>query len=107
MISNDNNTTTSIKNEIVLHSPYNLKINIKNAVNSHYGTKLKVNEFKNNFSPLFWNVIWYFSILNLNYEMILPYSKKIQQEKNNRTIINPNNERIKLLYNNDLYKEMK
>jgi hypothetical protein len=105
LISNDNNTTTSIKNEIVLHSPYNLKINIKNAVNSQYGTKLKVNEFKSNFSPLFWNVIWYFSILNLNYEMILPYSKKIQQEKNNRTIINPNNERIKLLYNNDLYKE--
>ena len=37
--------------------------------------------------------------------MILPYRKKIQQEKNKRTIINPNNETIKLIYNNDIYTQ--
>ena len=102
---NDNNITTSNTTEIVLHSPNNLKINIKNAVNSHYGLQLKVNEFKSNYKPLFWNIIWYFSLFNLNYDMILPYRKKIQQEKNKRTIINPNNETIKLIYNNDIYTQ--
>ena len=66
---------------------------------------MKVNEFKSNYKPLFWNIIWYFSLFNLNYDMILPYRKKIQQEKNKRTIINPNNETIKLIYNNDIYTQ--
>ena len=38
MKGNDN-ISTYTTSEIVLHSPYNLKINIKHAVNSHYGTK--------------------------------------------------------------------
>ena len=103
--SKDNNITTSIKNEIVLHSPYNLKINIKHAVTSHYGLKLNVNEFKNNFSPLFWNFIYYCYIHKLNYDIILPYKKKVEQERNNRTIINPNNEKIKLIHDNELFKK--
>ena len=106
MKSNDNNNiTTSIKNEIVLHSPYNLKINIKNAVTSHYGNKIKVNNFKSNFSPLFWNFIWYCSILNLDYDIILPYLKKIEQERAKRTIINPNIDKIKLICDNNLFKK--
>ena len=103
--SKDNNITSSIKNEIVLHSPYNLKINIKHAVTSHYGLKLNVNEFKNNFGPLFWNFIFYCNIHKLNYDIILPYSKKVEQERNNRTIINPNNEKIKLIYDNEMFKK--
>ena len=106
MKSNDNNNiTTSIKNEIVLHSPYNLKINIKNAVTSHYGNKIKVNNFKSNFSPLFWNFIWYCSIINLDYDIILPYLKKIEQERAKRTIINPNIDKIKLICDNNLFKK--
>ena len=100
----DNNITTSTINEIVLHSPYNLKINIKNAVNGRYGTKLKVNEFKSKFSPLFWNFIWYCFILRIDYDIILPYVKKIEQERANQTVINPNNGKIKLLIDNELFK---
>jgi hypothetical protein len=106
MKSNDNsNMTTSIENEIVLHSPYNLKINIKNAVTSHYGNKIKVNNFKSVFSPLFWNFIWYCSITNIDYDIILPYLKKIEQERAKRTIINPNNDKIKLICDNNLFKK--
>ena len=106
MKSNDNNNiTTSVTNEIVLHSPYNLKINIKNAVNSQYGIKLKVNEFKSHFSPLFWNFIWYCSLLNIDYDILLPYMKKIDQERSNRTVINPNKDKIKLICDNDLFKK--
>jgi len=101
----DNNITTSVKNEIVLHSPYNLKINIKNAVNNRYGIKLKVNEFKSHFCTLFWNFIWYCSIYKLDYDILLPYAKKIEQERANRTVINPNNDKIKLVCDNDLFKK--
>ena len=102
----DNNITTSTKDEIVLHSPYNLKINIKNAVHSRYGTKLKVNEFKSKFSPLFWNFIWYCKILRIDYDILLPYVKKIEQERSNIiNFINPNNNKIKLLCDNNLFKE--
>ena len=102
----DNNITTSTTDEIVLHSPYNLKINIKNAVHSRYGTKLKVNEFKSKFSPLFWNFIWYCKILRIDYDILLPYVKKIEQERSNIiNFINPNNNKIKLLCDNNLFKE--
>ena len=104
MKGNDN-ISTSTTSEIVLHSPYNLKINIKHAVNSHYGTKLKLNEFKSMFGPLFWNFIWYCYILKIDYDIILPYSKKIEQERVHRTIINPNLDKIKLLFDNNLFKQ--
>ena len=73
----DNVYKTSSLNEIVIHSPYNLKINLKNAVMKHYGTKLIVTEFKSQFMPLFWNFIWYCKIHKLDYEIILPYLKDI------------------------------
>ena len=100
----NNNITTSITNEIVLHSPYNLKINIKNAVTTHYGNKLKVNDFKSSFNPLFWNFVWYGSIMRIDYDIILPYLKKIEQEKVIKTYINPNNDKIKLICDNNLFK---
>ena len=99
-----NKVTTSVTNEIVLHSPYNLKVNVKNAVTTHYGNKLKVNDFKSSFSPLFWNFVWYSTILRIDYDIILPYLKKIEQEKATKTYINPNNDKIKLIYDNNLFK---
>ena len=74
----DNVYKTSSIDEIVLHSPFNLKINIKNAVMNNYGTLLQVTEFKSQFKPLFWNFIWYCKIHKLNYEIILPYLKDIE-----------------------------
>ena len=70
---------TSSLDDIVIHSPCDLKINIKNAVMKNYGTELIVPEFKSKFKPLFWNFIWYCKIHKLDYEIILPYLKDIQQ----------------------------
>ena len=55
-IKHQNNSTSTI-NDIVLHSPYNLKINIKNAIKNKYGSKLELDKFKTDFSALFWNFI--------------------------------------------------
>ena len=75
----DKTYKTSSLDEIVIHSPYNLKINLKNAVMKNYGMNLIVTDFKSQFMPLFWNFIWYCKIHKLDYEIILPYLKDIIQ----------------------------
>ena len=97
------NLSTCSTNEIVLHSPYNLKININNAVTMHYGNKLDIYSFKNNFSPLFWDFIWYCHIHSLDYSIILPYLKNIEQ-LNEIAYNDPNNDTLQITFNNKLYK---
>ena len=95
---------TSDVSEVVLHSPYYLKINIKNAVSTHYGINLKVDEFRANFSPLFWNFVWYCQIYGLDYNILLPYMKNL--EKNRAlNVFNPNDSNIKLKLDNTLFKK--
>ena len=101
------NQSTSIINDIVLHSPYNLKINIKNAIKNQYGTKCDVDKFKSDFSALFWNFIWYCKVMNLDSSILLPYAERIEQKRMNKIIYNQNINNIKLIYNNELFKQMK
>ena len=96
--------STSTTNEIVLHSPYNLKININNAVTTHYGGKLNIHNFKTRFSALFWNFIWYCYLHHLDYSIILPYLKNLEQSKE-KAYSNPNKEIIQITFNNELYKK--
>ena len=100
----DDNSSTSVYHEIVLHSPYNLKINIKDAVTTQYGMKLDVNNFKAAFSALFWDFIWYCNIHNLDYSIIEPYLSDFEQSKITKGN-NPNNNFLKLIYDNKLYKK--
>ena len=97
------NLSTCTTNEIVLHCPYNLKININNAVTTHYGNKLDLNSFKNKFNPLFWDFIWYCYITNLDYSIILPYLYNIEH-LNEIRYNEPNNEILQITFNNKLYK---
>ena len=96
--------STSIKNEIVLYSPYNLKININNAIMTHYGGKLNIHNFKTRFSALFWNFIWYCYLHHLDYSIILPYLKNLEQSRET-SYNNPNNKRMQITFNNELYKK--
>ena len=97
------NLSTCTTNEIVLHCPYNLKININNAVTTHYGNKLDLNSFKNNFTPLFWDFIWYCYIQNLDYSIILPYLYNIEH-LNEISYNEPNKEILQTIINDKLYK---
>ena len=94
---------TSSKDEIVLHSPYNLKINIKDAVMNNYGTKLNVIDFKIQFKALFWDFIWYCKIHSLDYNIILPYLKDIEELKLNYN--NSSNEVFEIVFDDKIYKE--
>ena len=83
--------------EVVLHSPHNIKINVKNGILREYGNQLDVDNFKMKFTPLFWNCIWYFKINNLDYDFILPYESRIE---NNIKYTNLNESRIKVHFVN-------
>ena len=105
--TNDNTikrSASSETNEIVLHSPYNLKININNAVTTQYGGKLNINNFKSKFSALFWNFIWYCKLHHLDDSIIKPYLKNLEQLKEIE-YKNPNNEIFQITYSNELYKK--
>ena len=93
---------TSTIEEVVLHSPYNLKINIKNGLLNEYGINLDIEHFKIQFTSLFWNVIWYFSLNNLNYDFIFPHYYKDLDE---RKIKNDNNIRVSFIHNIEIEKE--
>jgi hypothetical protein len=100
----DKKYKTSCIDEIVLHSPYNLKINIKDAIVSNYGDKLNVLDFKIKFKPLFWDFIWFCKIHRLDYNIILPYLKDIEELKR-LNYKNPSNEKFEVIYEDKLYKE--
>ena len=107
---NDKSKSTSIK-EYVLHSPYNLKINIKQAVNTQFRSlnkdekiKLKISNFKAEFQPLFWDFIWYCIIHNLDYNILLPYSKTLEEEKKAH-YFNPNINLFEVIYDDSTFKD--
>ena len=95
--------STSIE-DFVLHSPYNLKINIKNAVVTHYGMDINISSFKSQFQPLFWNFIWYCVIHNLDYNILLPYAKNLEQLKET-LFYNPNRDIFEVSYDDSAFKE--
>ena len=51
--------------------------------------KLKISNFKTQFQTLFWDFIWYCIIHDLDYNILLPYSKNLEEEKKSH-YINPN-----------------
>ena len=97
------NLSTCTTNEIVLHSPYNLKININNAVTTNYGNQLDINSFKNEYSALFWDFIWYCYINNLDHSIILPYLYQIEK-LNDIPFHDTNKDILQVTVNNKLYK---
>ena len=85
---------TSTTDEVVLHSPYNIKVNVKNGILREYGTKLDINNFKMQFTPLFWR---YFAINKLDYEFFLPY-ENIIKDINDLDYENSNDGKINIVF---------
>ena len=105
---NNQSKSTSIE-EYVLHSPYNLKTNIKQAFNTQLRNenqnekfKLKISNFKTQFKPHFWDFIWYCIIHDLDYNILLPYSKTLEEEKKAH-FINPNLNIFEVCYDDSKY----
>ena len=98
-----NNRFSSIE-DFVLHSPYNLKINIKNAVVTQYGTDINISNFKSQFQALFWNFIWYCVTQHLDFNILLPYCNNLEQLRETNCY-NPNREIFDVRFDSELFEE--
>ena len=76
--NNKNNrliSTTSIVDNVVLYSPKTLFYNMFDSAKNNYN--INIEDFKTNFNPFFWNIIWYFKMKKLPFDFILPYEDNI------------------------------
>jgi hypothetical protein len=60
----------------MIYQPEYLKTNYNTVLLKEYGLKLDLEDFRNKYNSLFWSSIWYFSVLNLPFDLFLPYKKK-------------------------------
>ena len=67
--------TTSIVDSVILYSPKTLNYSMLENIQNNF--EINVEEFKSNYNPFFWNVIWYFKMKKLPFDFILPYEKNI------------------------------
>ena len=73
-----------------LHSPYELKNNIKYIVEKEQFHLMDIDKLKIKFSNIFWNCIWYFYLYELDYSIILPYEINIYKKiSSNNGILTP------------------
>ena len=78
--SSDLNLNTSILDHIALYSPYTLYYTMLNSI--IVDNKLDIINFKSNYNPIFWNLIWYFNSENLPIDFLLPYESDIIYNNN-------------------------
>jgi len=69
------NLTTSIVDNVILYSPKTLNYNMFD--NTKTNNNINIEEFKSNYNPFFWNIIWYFKMKKLPFDFILPYEDNI------------------------------
>ena len=76
--NNKNNrliSTTSIVDSVILYSPKTLNYNMFD--NGKNNNNINIEEYKSNYNPFFWNIIWYFKMKKLPFDFILPYEDNI------------------------------
>lgn len=79
----DNEFNTDKSTIFVLHSPYELKNNIKNIINKDGLNLFHLEDFKEKYPSLFWSCVWYFKINKIDLDIILPYEYTCIQDWNN------------------------
>ena len=79
----DSGFNTDKSTIFILHSPYELKNNIRNIINKD-GLKLfHLEDFKDKYPSLFWSCVWYFKLSKIDLDIILPYEYNGIQDWNN------------------------
>ena len=87
------NEESSKTTTFILHSPYELKVNLKETIGKDGCQYLEVEKFKMKYPSLFWSCIWYFTLLKIDYDIMLPYESNIfrwQKENYSQNNINSN-----------------
>ncbi len=104
---NAENSEESFKvTRFILHSPYELKVKLRETIYKDKCQFLEVEKFKMNYPSLFWSLIWYFKLNKIDYEFMLPYETNIFKSKSNNLYnfmnININSKIIKNKVLNDI-----
>ena len=87
----DESINSSKFTKFVLHSPYELKNNIKNIINKEGVSIFLLENIKEKYPSIFWSCVWYFKINKIDLDIILPYEcNNIQKWSNNKKFF-PNN----------------
>ena len=68
--------------KFILHSPYELKVNLKETIDKNGCQLFDVEKFKMAYPSLFWSCIWYFRLNKIDFEIMLPYESNIFNNKN-------------------------
>ena len=87
--NNEINSFIIVNNEIkieIFNSYYLYKI-CKNLF-FFYGLKLDIENFQKDFNVIFYNLIWYFSLFGLNYDILLKYNNNYNYNKNYNNLKN-------------------
>ena len=101
---NAENSEESFKvTRFILHSPYELKVKLRETI---YKDKCQFLEVEKFYPSLFWSLIWYFKLNKIDYEFMLPYETNIFKSKSNNLYnfmnININSKIIKNKVLNDI-----
>lgn len=75
--SKDKKEENDKETSFILHSPYELKLNLKETINKDESEFFEVEKFKSKFPSLFWSCVWYFKINKIDYDIMLPYESNI------------------------------
>ena len=75
-----NNYYSSNYTKFILHSPYELKINIKKIKKKDKFKIFHIESFIQNFASLYWSCVWYFKLYKIDLDILLPYEWHINQE---------------------------
>ena len=95
-----NENISSNYTKFILHSPYELKTNLKKIKKKDGFKMFQVEYFKQEYPSLFWSCIWYFKLYKINYDLILPYEWSISKELFNQEEYIPTNIDSKININN-------
>ena len=87
----DESINSSKFTKFVLHSPYELKNNIKNIINKEGFSIFLLENIKEKYPSLFWSCVWYFKINKIDLDIILPYEWTNIQKWNNKKKLMPSN----------------
>ena len=75
-----NDYYSSNYNRFILHSPYELKINLKKIKQKDEFKMFHIEKFQQEYPSLYWSCIWYFKLFHINFDIILPYESTISKE---------------------------
>ena len=79
---------TSVHRSILLLSPTDIKNNLLQLSAYKKQEKLDIENFRFNYPDIFWSLVWYFDLNNIDISFMLPYKRQIKFDNlNNKTSI--------------------